>query len=178
MLTVTTPTPYYWMVVLARVRSSKEGKVGLLRFIFGQDNRSRAQRDSYRPCVIGKNLVSPINTYGTCFGCDGTGSRTLECRACNGSGMHSGQCRRCEGLGRLERAAQQCFGCHGKGQNLGSPCRRCDGTGNYKPAVSESCRRCNGSGRFAADCRRCNGTGSFTVTCRKCDGSGWHRHKR
>ena len=57
--------------------------LGVFKFLFGQDNRSKAQRDQYRPSTLGKNLISPINDYGTCFPCEGTGSRTLECRPCD-----------------------------------------------------------------------------------------------
>lgn len=73
--------------------------MGLFKFLFGQDHRSRAQRDQYRPSVMWKNLISPINDYGTCFGYEGTGHRTLDCRA-----LHAGwlsQARkggRCDGV--------------------------------------------------------------------------------
>jgi DnaJ-class molecular chaperone len=92
--------------------------MGLFKFLFGQDTRSRAQRDQYRPSVIGKNLISPINDYGTCLSCEGSGSRTLDCRACSGSGTHTGQCRGCQGSGRFERPAQKCFTCDGTGKKF------------------------------------------------------------
>lgn len=149
--------------------------LGMLKFLFGQDNRSRAQRDQYRPSVIGKNLVSPINDYGTCFGCEGTGQRTLECRACHGSGEHTGTCRACEGTGKHERPAKPCFGCSGTGTKFGNTCQRCSGTGEFKPAISETCRKCSGTGTHSSTCRKCSGSGSFTVQCRRCSGSGWRR---
>jgi DnaJ-class molecular chaperone len=152
--------------------------MGIFKFFFGDDNRSRAQRDQWRPSVVGKNLISPINDYGTCFSCDGTGSRTLECRACDGTGTHSAVCRGCGGTGRFERSAQQCFTCQGSGQKFGSPCRKCGGTGQFKPAISEPCRKCGGGGRLSSTCRKCNGAGRFTVTCRKCGGTGWHKFKK
>ena len=82
--------------------------MGVFKFLFGQDNRSRAQRDQFSPSVIGKNLISPINDYGSCFGCEGTGIRTPECGACSGSGSHTGQCNGCQGSGRFERPVQIC----------------------------------------------------------------------
>ena len=48
-------------------------KMGLIETLFGQNNRARARRDQYRPSTFVKNAISPINTYGTCFSCDGTG---------------------------------------------------------------------------------------------------------
>jgi len=63
--------------------------VSLLGFFFGDSYRDRAQRDQWRPSTIGKNLISPINDYGHCFPCEGTGSRTLECKVCDGTGNHT-----------------------------------------------------------------------------------------
>jgi DnaJ-class molecular chaperone len=68
--------------------------MGLIKFLFGQDNTSKAQRDQYRPSTVGKNLISPINDFGTCFRCEGTGSRTLDCRVCDGTGTYTGEYRR------------------------------------------------------------------------------------
>lgn len=152
--------------------------MGLFDFFFGGSHRAKAQRDQWRPSVAGKNLISPINDYGTCFSCGGTGSKTLECGACSNTGTYTGQCRGCRGTGRFELLAKPCYTCDGTGQKFGNPCRRCLGTGNFKPAVSQTCTKCNGTGGFSAACRKCSGRGSFTVTCRKCDGSGWHKFKR
>ncbi len=152
--------------------------MGLFGFFFGDSNKDRRDRDSWRPSVIAKNAISPINEYGTCFGCNGSGTRTLECRPCGGTGSHNGECRGCRGTGRFERPAQPCFTCEGTGQKFGQPCRRCNGSGNFKPAISDACRKCSGSGRFSATCNKCNGARQFTVTCRKCDGSGWHKRRR
>jgi DnaJ-class molecular chaperone len=181
------PIPPTWMPVEVRVsqrfdRCGAPGRryeggmaLGLLKFLFGQDNRSKAQRDQWRPSVVGKNLISPINSYGTCFGCQGTGRRTLDCRACSSTGWHSGSCRACDGSGRHERPAKECFGCDGSGSKRGKPCHRCNGSGVFQAAVSETCRKCNGSGRYQMTCRKCSGAGRFTVRCKKCGGSGWHK---
>jgi len=152
--------------------------MGLFEFFFGDSNRARAQRDQWSPPVIGKNLISPVNDYGTCFSCDGIGSKTLQCRSCNGSGVHQGSCNRCFGLGRVEFSAKECFTCEGTGQRLGTMCRKCGGTGTFKPAASLTCKKCKGTGSYSATCRKCGGRGSFTVTCKKCEGSGWHKFNR
>lgn len=149
--------------------------MGMWSFIIGQDYHLRAQRDQWRPMTIGKNLISPVNDYGTCFCCDGEGMRTLKCRVCGGSGSHKYYCRVCQGSGEFVRSALTCFGCQGAGIRRGKACQRCNGTGEFKTPLREACRRCSGSGRFAVVCSRCDGKGSFTLTCRKCSGSGWHR---
>ncbi len=152
--------------------------MGLFGFLFGDSNKDRKDRDSWRPSVIAKNAISPINEYGTCFGCDGTGNRTIDCQRCGGTGEHSGECQGCAGSGRFERPVQSCFTCEGTGQKFGKPCRRCSGSGIFKPAISEACRRCSGSGRYSAVCKKCSGAKQFVVPCRKCGGSGWHKQKR
>lgn len=151
--------------------------MGIFQFFFGGGHRPKTQRDQWRPSVFGKNLISPVNQYGTCFSCGGSGSRTLQCGACNGTGTHTGECRGCHGSGRFELPAKPCFTCEGTGQKFGKPCRRCDGSGNFKPAISKLCTRCNGTGRFSDSCKKCDCRGSFTVTCKKCGGSGWHKFK-
>ena len=158
--------------------SGLERDMGMFNFLFGESHRAKAQRDQWRPSVVGKNLISPINDYGTCFSCEGKGTKNLECRACQGTGTHTGECRGCRGTGRFELPSQACFPCEGTGQKFGSICNKCRGTGNFKPAVSQACRKCNGAGHFSATCRKCSGSGSFTATCKKCDGSGWHKFKR
>jgi len=144
-------------------------------FFFGQDTKSRSQRDQYRPSVVGKNAISPINRYGTCLACEGTGSRTLECKPCHGEGVHRGTCNGCRGTGVFTRPAKECFACSGKGKKGHLQCRRCDGAGVFKAAMSVACSRCNGSGAFASQCRKCHGRGAFSVKCKQCDGSGWYR---
>lgn len=162
-----------------RTREAFHGVImGLFGFIFGNSNKDKSSRDRYRPSVILKNAISPLNTYGTCFACDGSGAKVLDCRACDGTGTHAGQCRSCRGSGRFERPAQQCFGCNGSGAQRGHACARCKGSGVFKPAISEPCRKCNGTGRFQETCRKCEGRGHSTVPCSKCDGSGWHKHPR
>ena len=59
-------------------KGKEKSKMGVFKFLFGQDTTSRAQRDQYRPSTISKNLISPINDYGTCFACDG--DRQLTCQ--------------------------------------------------------------------------------------------------
>jgi DnaJ-class molecular chaperone len=149
--------------------------VGLLRFLFGDDLRSRSQRDQYSPDVVLKNAISPINHYGTCFSCGGAGQRRLECRACHGRGVHSFACRGCQGSGEFVLRAQACFACEGSGMKSGSPCSRCQGSGQFKPEVRLPCRRCSGGGRHSSECRKCLGSGSYTVSCRKCAGTGWYK---
>ena len=152
--------------------------MGVFNFFFGKSDSAKAQRDQWRPSVVAKNVISPINDYGTCFACEGTGQRTLECKVCVGSGQHQGVCDGCGGSGRFERPAKLCFTCQGTGMKAEAKCRSCEGTGNFKPAIADVCRRCSGSGRFSATCRKCGGAGKFTVTCQKCGGSGWHKFKR
>lgn len=153
----------------------RRGSVGLFQFFFGQTTSDRARRDQYRPGTIGKNLISPINDYGTCFSCDGRGTRTLKCRPCSVRGEWTGVCRCCYGSGRLDRPEQKCFGCDGTGVFRDRACRCCGGTGVFKPAQSRTCPKCDGTGTYRRTCPKCNGSGDFTVTCRKCGGSGWYR---
>lgn len=88
-------------------------KTPILDFLFG----NRAKRDQYRPSTVAKNMISPINSYGHCFSCEGTGSKELTCRACHGTGT---------------------FNLRGRHVT----CRRCDGHGTFKV----TCRKCGGSG--------------------------------
>ncbi len=148
---------------------------GLLSLLFSDSYSRRARRDQYSPSTTLKNLISPINHYGTCFSCDGSGKREFECSVCGGSGTYSGDCRSCEGTGRRMLAAKPCFTCQGHGKVHGKPCRRCDGTGVFQQARQVECRACQGSGQFSAPCRCCDGEGEVEKTCRKCGGSGWHR---
>ena len=175
--------------------------MSVLGFFFGDSHHHRAQRDQWRPGTAGKNLISPINTYGTCFSCGGDGKRTLDCRCCDGAGsktldcsccQSSGSvtldCRPCSGSGKVTLPAQPCFTCQGTGRRAHGKCPRCRGTGCHKPertvtcgrcggkgSFSGSCRKCDGKGSFSVSCRKCSGQGRFTVTCSKCGGSGWHR---
>ncbi|MDB5387694.1 MAG: DnaJ central domain protein [Planctomycetaceae bacterium] len=151
--------------------------MGLFGFIFGDGNKERAQRDQWSPSVVGKNLISPVNSYGTCFSCEGTGSRRLKCGACEGTGAHPSQCRQCRGSGLFERPAQPCFRCSGTGSSWNKPCSKCNGSGIFKPALSQPCRTCAASGKISHPCRRCEGGGDFVVECKKCDGSGWFKFK-
>jgi len=152
--------------------------MGLISFLFGDGYRPRTQRDQWRPSVIGKTLISPINDYGTCFPCEGSGTRTLQCGACDGSGTHTGECRGCQGTGRFELPAKPCFTCEGLDSSSENPASNAGGTGDFKPAISQSCKKCDGTGKFSAVCRKCSGSGCFPVTCKRCGGSGWHKFKR
>ncbi len=148
--------------------------LNIFRFIFSADTDARAARDQWRPQVIGKNLISPVNEYGTCFGCEGAGVREFDCRACGGTGKF--ECRGCAGTGEFKVPARQCFGCNGTGHRPpGTPCPRCAGSGNFAPARIEVCRCRSTEGAQRLVCRRCTGSGVLRVVCRKCSGSGWHR---
>lgn len=149
--------------------------VGLFTTLFGSGYRHRARRDQWMPGTVLKNLISPVNAYGTCFSCRGSGARTLDCRACDGTGKFSGDCRTCAGTGSFSHPAKPCFTCDGTGSVQGVSCRRCAGTGVFKPAQTTPCRKCGGTGHFSATCNRCDGSGEFEVSCHKCAGSGWHR---
>lgn len=153
-------------------------RMGLWNIVFGNDHSARAERDQYRPSVIGKNLISPINSYGTCFGCEGAGTRTLTCNGCGGSGSRSVECRGCAGSGRFERPAKPCFRCNGTGSHQEKPCPKCNGSGVFQAAINAPCNRCSGTGQLTSSCRRCSGAGTFTVTCKRCEGSGWHKSRR
>ncbi len=151
---------------------------GFFGFLFGKGNHDRARRDVYRPSVVAKNAISPINHYGTCFACEGVGRKTRTCGPCRGTGRHVRTCRACRGGGQFERPAQACHTCERTGRIRGEACRRCGGTGLHRPAVSEPCRSCNGEGGLAETCRTCSGVGHFSETCRKCEGTGWHKTRR
>ncbi|MGO9200723.1 MAG: hypothetical protein ACLQM8_09305 [Limisphaerales bacterium] len=158
--------------------------MSVLGFFFGDSYHHRAQRDQWRPSTAAKNVISPINSYGTCFSCDGAGTRTLDCRCCDGSGSKTLDCRcggtgsvtldcrLCSGSGKLTLPARPCFTCQGSGRYAHGKCRRCRGTGCHKPECTVACRRCGGKGSFSVSCRKCDGRGSFSVTCRKCSGQG------
>lgn len=149
--------------------------MSLLGRLFGTSYRNRAWRDQHTLGTGLKNLISPVNHYGTCFGCNGSGRRTFDCGGCGGTGVHTGTCNKCHGSGTYTHLAKPCFRCEGTGHFRGHLCRNCAGTGIHKPAVTVPCRGCHGSGTYSATCRRCDGTGDFDVTCKKCGGSGWHR---
>ena len=152
--------------------------MGIYKFLFGNSYRDRARRDSYRPSVVGKNFISPLNSYGTCFGCEGTGIRAFECRRCSGEGSLSRTCWKCDGEGIIELPAQQCFGCKGSGRRNGMCCERCSGSGDYKLARNVDCKKCSGAGSLApTNCRKCSGVGIVAVACKRCEGSGWHKFK-
>jgi DnaJ-class molecular chaperone len=159
-------------------RRSWEKKMGLLEFIFGDGYRERAQRNQWSPSVIGKNLISPVNSYGTCFSCEGSGSRRLTCGPCQGIGTHSAQCRQCRGSGLFERRAQPCFRCSGTGSSWDKPREKCEGSGHFKPPLSQPFRICNATGSICHPCRRCESRGDFVDTCKRCDGSGWFKFKK
>ena len=143
--------------------------------LFHNSDSRRARRDQRSLRTSVKNMISPINHYGTCFGCNGTGNRTFDCRACGGDGRYTGTCRTCSGSGLFTYAARPCFRCNGTGLINGTLCRNCGGTGQYRAEQTVACRKCGGLGQFSASCHRCSGSGEVGVTCRKCGGSGWHK---
>lgn len=149
--------------------------MGIFSLLFGSGYSRRARRDQRSFGTSVKNLISPINHYGTCFSCDGTGTRTFDCHGCGGTGRFTGTCRTCRGAGLFTYAAKPCFRCHQTGFFNRNLCRHCQGTGEYRPAQTVSCQRCAGSGEFTTTCRRCDGDGEVEVSCHKCGGSGWHR---
>jgi DnaJ-class molecular chaperone len=137
--------------------------------------RDRARSDQGGFWTSAKNKVSPVNSYGTCFKCEGAGKVTLSCKPCNGTGTFKGSCRKCEGTGTFTIPAKTCLTCEGSGQVYGKPCRKCTGTGIFLPARDVPCAKCEGRGKFSSSCSKCGGSGNFNVTCKKCDGSGWHK---
>lgn len=149
--------------------------MGLFSILFGSNYSRRARRDQRTIRTSFKNFISPINRYGTCFGCSGSGRRTFDCGPCHGTGTFAATCRTCGGSGTFTYGARPCFTCDGTGIREGQSCRRCAGTGEHKPSKTVTCKKCNGAGQVTSTCRRCDGTGDFSLTCRKCGGSGWHR---
>lgn len=149
-------------------------KLGLFNFLFGTSYSSRAKRDQRGLGTTFKNLISPINNYGTCFSCNGSGAKTLDCSLCDGTGTHHGACNRCNGTGTFKFPARSCPTCTGTGLFGIYRCRRCAGVG-LQPPSSAVCNKCHGSGAYSAMCKKCEGAGEFKVSCRKCGGSGWHR---
>lgn len=73
--------------------------MGLLGFLFGNSYSNRARRDQHSFGTSLKNLVSPVNSYGTCFSCEGSGTKTFDCKPCDGTGVFTGTCRTCNGAG-------------------------------------------------------------------------------
>lgn len=146
----------------------------LLGALFERNNYShRAKRDQNRVRTTFKNCISPINSYGTCFSCNGSGKKTFDCKKCDSTGTFTGTCRNCEGTGIFKLPAKPCLSCQSTGTRNSKSCNRCNGTGNYIKEVE--CRRCSGKGTFTVPCSKCDGSGDFEVDCRKCGGSGWHR---
>lgn len=121
-----------------------------------------------KPSLFGKTRS---RYTGTCFGCDGTGLKSLECHKCDNSGVYKGECRGCEGTGTYQPAAKNCWSCDGSGKTNHSVCGKCGGTGLWTPRP-HTCRKCSGTGLFSAKCRKCDGMGRFTVKCKRCDGTG------
>lgn len=142
--------------------------------LFDQDRTGRVRRDQRLLGTNLKNSLSPINKYGTCFACNGTGEVTAACRTCAGTGTYRGACRVCQGSGVYRGEQRVCRACSSTGWIGDAPCRICDGTGQYQPPEAP-CRKCGGSGAFTAPCRRCIGAGSIVSTCAKCEGSGWYK---
>jgi DnaJ-class molecular chaperone len=137
--------------------------------------KDRARRDQGGFFTLFKNARSPINDYGTCFKCEGSGNVTLTCKVCSGSGTYNGSCRKCDGTGTFLIPERGCLTCEGGGSVRGRPCLKCSGTGVFRAAREVPCAKCEGRGRFSVPCGKCGGAGTFKVSCRKCSGSGWHK---
>lgn len=159
--------------------------MGLFTALFGSSYRHRARRDQNGLGTLLKNAISPLNSYGTCFSCNGSGAHELgcrtcdgggqvqfDCRSCSGDGVRKGACMTCSGTGNFVRPAQPCFRCGGSGRVGAIACSRCGGNGQHREARTELCRRCYGVGRYEAQCRRCVGRGKVTFECSRCEGSG------
>lgn len=149
--------------------------MGIFGKLFGETHSNRAWRDQWRPSTMGKNMISPINDYGHCFSCEGTGQKTLTCRACGGSGRHERTCLCCQGSGIITKEAKKRFACQGKGRVRGKKCIKCSGTGVFRKKEEIVCSKCSGNGVIYSTCRKCEGSGAFTVPCKKCNGTGWYR---
>lgn len=141
-------------------------------------NRRRAQKDSYNRTY---SFFSGSPNKGTCFSCNGTGSKTVDCRGCSGTGLFSRACNGCNGTGLFTSQAKPCFACNGTGKfhphrllkGVEAPmCRKCSGTGIFKATTHSVCTRCHGSGNQSKSCNRCNGTGRVKLECKKCSGKG------
>lgn len=140
-----------------------------------QKFKARSRDDQDKFFTRAKNKISPINRYGTCFKCEGSGKFTLTCKICSGSGIYVGSCRKCEGTGTFTIPAKSCLGCQGSGLVHGRNCSKCAGTGVFRPSRNVPCKKCCGQGDFSSSCNKCNGAGTFNVTCKKCHGSGWYK---
>lgn len=137
--------------------------------------KARARKDQGGFWTSAKNKVSPVNSYGTCFKCEGAGKVTLTCKICEGSGTYKGSCRKCNGTGTYTIPEKRCLTCEGTGSVHGKPCRNCAATGVYLPARDVPCAKCDARGTLSSTCNKCGGAGTFKVTCKKCGGSGWHK---
>lgn len=136
---------------------------------------ARVERDQDKFWTRAKNKVSPINSYGTCFKCEGSGSITLDCKICKGSGTFKGACKKCSGSGEFTIPARTCLTCDGSGDFHGRVCRKCNGSGVFRAERTVTCNQCDGRGSFSSECNKCGGAGTFRVSCKKCGGSGWYR---
>lgn len=85
-----------------------------------------------------------------------------DCYGCNGSGQKSLSCRCCDGIGLVDLPAKPCFRCEGHGTVGVNACRRCDGSGVFQAERTVTCRRCEGAGEITVECRRCTGSGKYT----------------
>ncbi|HRM68045.1 MAG TPA: hypothetical protein PLO71_01320 [Thauera phenylacetica] len=85
-----------------------------------------------------------------------------DCYGCSGSGQKSVRCRSCDGIGLVDLPAKPCFRCEGRGKIGANACRRCSGSGVFQAERTVTCRRCEGAGEIAVECRRCAGSGKYT----------------
>ena len=146
--------------------------------LLGRSNyRNRARRDQRKFGTKFKNAYSPINDYGTCFTCDGSGLVKLNCWRCNGTGTYEGRCSPCDGSGNFELQREgPCYQCNQTGKFRGNQCQKCTGTGVYRWSKTVVCNKCEGTGDFSASCKRCS-CGTIERSCNKCGGTGWHRFR-
>ncbi len=149
--------------------------MSIFNLFFESNYKSRARRDQRSVGTSFKNLVSPFNSYGKCFSCDGLGYKTFDCKSCGGTGDYSGTCSLCERSGTFAIPSKPCYSCHGRGVFRNTKCLRCSGSGERQVASVVPCKKCSGIGTFSASCKKCSGCGHLTISCRKCSGSGWHR---
>ena len=138
---------------------------------------ARVERDQSKISTGFKNFISPVNNYGTCFKCEGSGSITLTCKVCSGSGTYTGNCGKCEGTGAFNLPERRCSTCEGTGKYRGRPCLECNETGIFRSASVVPCRGCDGTGDYSSSCKKSGGSGNFKASCAKCGGSGWHKFR-
>lgn len=87
---------------------------------------------------------------GDCYGCGGSGQKTLNCR-------------NCDGIGLVDLPAKTCFRCEGRGKSGTNACGRCNGSGVFQAERTVNYRRCEGAGEITVACKRCAGSGKREI---------------